>query len=166
MRLLQAPLDICLDSPLLCQPRSSPFSFHGSRAFHFNSKAKRRTENSKSDPKDLQGLLSPVQFLKNSLAIFHSFASAISNQTAKSTHHLHKINDQHRGCKTGGGAYFVFFLGSNNSHTTTPQKYHLMRKVFCGDGAWLAVPYSNTTSKCFSTWKLFLPRRECAGMAT
>ena len=22
-----------------------------------------------------------------------------------------------------------------------PQNYHLMRKVFCGDGAWLAVPY-------------------------
>ena len=39
-----------------------------------------------------------------------------------------------------GGACFAFLLGSDNSHTTPPLKYHLMRKVFCGDGAWLAVP--------------------------
>ena len=44
-----------------------------------------------------------------------------SNQTAKSTHHPHKIDDQHRKCKIGGGAYFAFLLGSDNSHTT-PQK--------------------------------------------
>ena len=25
--------------------------------------------------------------------------------------------------------------------TPPPQKYHLIRKVFCEDGAWLAVPY-------------------------
>ena len=25
---------------------------------------------------------------------------------------------------------------------TPPKKYHLMKKVFRGDGAWLAVPYS------------------------
>ena len=53
------------------------------------------------------------------------------NQTAKSTHHPHKNNDQHLECKTGGGAYFAFFLGSDNSHTTpAPPKCHLMRKVF------------------------------------
>ena len=39
-------------------------------------------------------------------------------QTAKSTHHPHKTDDQHRECKTGGGAYLAFFLGSDNSHTT------------------------------------------------
>ena len=33
----------------------------------------------------------------------------------------HKIDNQHRECKTGGGAYFAFFLGSDNSHTTTPK---------------------------------------------
>ena len=31
-------------------------------------------------------------------------------ETAKSTHHPNKIDDQHRECKTGGGAYFAFFL--------------------------------------------------------
>ena len=31
-------------------------------------------------------------------------------RTAKSTHHPHKIDDQHRECKTGGGAYFAFFF--------------------------------------------------------
>ena len=43
-------------------------------------------------------------------------------QTAKSTHHPHKIDDQHRECKTRGGAYFAFFLGSDNSHTPPPPK--------------------------------------------
>ena len=33
----------------------------------------------------------------------------------------HKIDDKHRESKTGADAYFVFFLGSANSHTT-PQK--------------------------------------------
>ena len=28
---------------------------------------------------------------------------------------------QHRECKTGGGAYFAFFLGSDNSHTIPPK---------------------------------------------
>ena len=42
-------------------------------------------------------------------------------RTAKSTHHPHKIDDQDRECKTGGGAYFPFFLGSDNSHTTPPK---------------------------------------------
>ena len=37
------------------------------------------------------------------------------------------------------GACFALFLGSDNSHTT-PTKYCLLRKVFCGDGTWLAVP--------------------------
>ena len=31
----------------------------------------------------------------------------------------HKIDNQHRECKTGGGAYFAFFLGSKNSHTAS-----------------------------------------------
>ena len=39
----------------------------------------------------------------------------------KSTHHPHKIDNQHRECKTGGGAYFAFFLGSEDSHTTPPK---------------------------------------------
>ena len=43
------------------------------------------------------------------------------HRTPKSTHHPHKINDQHRECKTGGGAYFAFFLGSVNPHTTPPK---------------------------------------------
>ena len=52
-------------------------------------------------------------------------------QNAKSTHHPHKMDNQHRECKTGGGTYFAFFLGSDKLHTTPPpQKYHLMRKVF------------------------------------
>ena len=42
-------------------------------------------------------------------------------RTPKSTHHAHKIDDQHRECKTGGGAHFAFFLGSENSHTTPPK---------------------------------------------
>ena len=33
MRLFQAALDTCLDSPLLCQPLSSRFALHGLRAF-------------------------------------------------------------------------------------------------------------------------------------
>ena len=44
-----------------------------------------------------------------------------NSRTPKSTHHSHKIEDQHRECKTGGGAYFAFFLGSENSHTTPPK---------------------------------------------
>ena len=42
-------------------------------------------------------------------------------KTAKSTHDPHKIDNQHRECKTGGGAYFAFFLASDNSHTTPPK---------------------------------------------
>ena len=34
-------------------------------------------------------------------------------QTAKSTHHPHKIDDQRRECKNGGGAFFAFFSGSD-----------------------------------------------------
>ena len=45
-------------------------------------------------------------------------ATRTKYQTAKSTHHPHKINNQHRECKTGGDAYFAFFLGPDNSHTT------------------------------------------------
>ena len=37
-------------------------------------------------------------------------------RSAKSTHHPHKIDDQHREFETGGGAYFAFLLGSSNSH--------------------------------------------------
>ena len=33
----------------------------------------------------------------------------------------HKIDNQHRECKTWGGAYFAFFLASDNSHTTPPK---------------------------------------------
>ena len=42
-------------------------------------------------------------------------------QTAKSTQYPHKIDDQHGECKTGGGAYFAFSLGSNTLHTTPPK---------------------------------------------
>ena len=44
------------------------------------------------------------------------------HRTAKSTHHPHKIDDQHRECKIGGGAFFAFLLGSDNSHTPPPPK--------------------------------------------
>ena len=44
------------------------------------------------------------------------------SSAAKSTHHPHKIDDQRRECKAGGGAYFVFLLGSDHSHTTPPPK--------------------------------------------
>ena len=47
--------------------------------------------------------------------------SRLKIRTAKSTHHPHKIDNQHRECKTGGGAYFAFFLASDNSHTTPPK---------------------------------------------
>ena len=33
MGIFQAPLDTCLDSPLLCQPLSSRFALHGLRGF-------------------------------------------------------------------------------------------------------------------------------------
>ena len=39
----------------------------------------------------------------------------------ESTHHPHKIEDQHHKCKTGGGAYLPSFLGSDNSHTHFPK---------------------------------------------
>ena len=39
---------------------------------------------------------------------------SLENQTEKSTHHPRKIDNQHRECKIGGGAYFAFFLGSDN----------------------------------------------------
>ena len=55
------------------------------------------------------------------VAVLLSVLAWFFGQTAKSTHHPHKIDDQHRECKTGGGAYFAFFLGSNNSHTTPPK---------------------------------------------
>ena len=42
-------------------------------------------------------------------------------QTAKSTHHPHKMDGQHCACETGGGAYFAFLLGSDNSRTTPPR---------------------------------------------
>ena len=45
-----------------------------------------------------------------------------SFQTAKSTHHPHKIDDEPRECKTGGGAHFAFFLGFDNLHTTPPKR--------------------------------------------
>ena len=37
MRLFQAPLDTCLDSPLVCQPLSSRFALHGLRFFKLDS---------------------------------------------------------------------------------------------------------------------------------
>ena len=49
------------------------------------------------------------------------FCNLFFFQTAKSMHHPHKIDDQHRECKIGGCTCFAFFLGSGNSHTTTPK---------------------------------------------
>ena len=60
---------------------------------------------------------SPKSLEKPVLGLF----SRLFGQTAKSTHHPHKTDDQHRECKTGGGAYFSFLLGSDNSHTTPPK---------------------------------------------
>ena len=45
------------------------------------------------------------------------------NQTVKSAHHPHKIDDQHRECRTGGGAYFASLLGSDNLHTTPEEGF-------------------------------------------
>ena len=47
----------------------------------------------------------------------------VKNQTAKSTYHPHKIDDEHddRECKTEGGAYCAFSFGSDNPHTTHPK---------------------------------------------
>ena len=86
----------------------------------------------------------PLRSESLSLYLSFSLGEHPRCQTAKSTHHPHKIDDQHRECETGGGASFAFFPGSDNSHTNPPppppKKYHPMRKVFCGDGAWFAVP--------------------------
>ena len=72
----------------------------------------------------------------------------VSARTAKSTHHPHKIDDQHRKCKTGGGAYFAFFLGSDNSHTTPP-KIPLDEEGLCGVRGW-----RSPTVLCFSCTKI------------
>ena len=53
-------------------------------------------------------------------------------QTAKSTHHPHKTDDQHHECKNWGVAYFAFFLGSNNSHTTPPKNTTSWGRSFVG----------------------------------
>ena len=47
---------------------------------------------------------------------------------------------QRRECKIGGGAYFCRFYSFRAIRTPPPPKYHLLRKVFGKDGAWLAVP--------------------------
>ena len=50
-----------------------------------------------------------------------------------------------------GRCVFCIFLRFRQFAHHPPQKYHLMRKVFCGDGAWLAVPYP---SLCYlSAWR-------------
>ena len=54
-------------------------------------------------------------------AVDTPFFSLCLFQTAKSTHHPHKIDDQHRKCKIEGGAYVAVFLGSDILHTTPPQ---------------------------------------------
>ena len=53
-----------------------------------------------------------------------------------------RIGDQHRECKTGDGAYFAFFLGSDNSHITTPPPHKIPpdEEGLLWDGAWFAVP--------------------------
>ena len=40
-------------------------------------------------------------------------------------HYPHKIDDQHRECKIGGGACFAFLLGSDNSHATPPPQKNI-----------------------------------------
>ena len=40
-----------------------------------------------------------------------------------------------------GWCVFCLFLRFRQFAHHPPQKYHLMRKVICGDGAWFAVPY-------------------------
>ena len=82
-------------------------------------------------------------------------------RTPKSTHHPHKIDNQHRACKTGGGAYFAFFLGCENSHTT-PQKRPLDEEDFLwgwcvvGSPLWsLGVPRWEPFSLVLTSFELF-----------
>ena len=42
-----------------------------------------------------------------------------------------------------GWCVFCLFSWVPTIRTPTPQKYHLMRKVFFENGAWLAVPYTS-----------------------
>ena len=84
------------------------------------------SQNSPSLPQNsvrLSEFSSLKQYSRNSIPL--PFPS--SDRTPKSTHHPHKIDNQHRECKTGGGAYFAFFLASDNSNTTPPPPY--MREI-------------------------------------
>ena len=44
-----------------------------------------------------------------------------------------------------GWCVFCLFLRFRKFAYHPPPKYRLKKKVFCGDGAWLAVPYSSST---------------------
>ena len=79
------------------------------------------TEGKRTDSPNQRLLKWPAWPQELSCTIRAICADSEQIRTAKSTHHPHKIDDQHRECKTGGGAYFVFFLGSENSYTTPPK---------------------------------------------
>ena len=63
-------------------------------------------------------------------------------QTAKSTHHPHKSTINIASAKLGVVRILPILLRFRVGTIRTPplRNYHLMRKVFCGDGAWFAVP--------------------------
>ena len=83
---------------------------------------------------DLRALcpfLAPLPFNKVRIIIFVSWGSDREIHTPPPQN-----RDQHRENKIGGGAYFVFFFGSDNSHTT-PQKSPLDDEVLLW--AWCVV---------------------------
>ena len=80
-------------------------------------------------------------------------------QTAKSTHHPHKIDDQHRECKTGGGAYFAFLLGSRQFAHHPLKNTARWRRSFVGMvRGWRSPTFGLLVSSC-----LFFPNLQKLG---
>ena len=55
MRRFQAPLDTCLDNPLLCQPLNSRFALHGLRLRAFESEQNCRKHRVRTSPGQIFG---------------------------------------------------------------------------------------------------------------
>ena len=128
---------------------------------NFTPKISRHLQQRKTEKRFTSALLQgscSEKFFKIVLGFFLESLGGLSAssvyQTTKSTHHPHKIDDQHCECETGGGAYFTFFLGSDNSHTTPSKSTNLMRKVFCGDDAWFPKDPRHTKSSTRSEFTI------------
>ena len=66
----------------------------------------------------------------------------VTCQTAKSTQHPHKIDANITSAKLGVVCILPFSEALTIRTPPPPSpKYHLMKKVFCGDGAWFVVPW-------------------------